>query len=192
MVTYARRRSTDVDDDHGEEVPTTRPIRQSRVREAAISGFIVLFLAIATVWSVPDSPVKTSLTPVLMPIARATGLDQSWRMFSPDPPRVVSEIETYVLFDNGERRMWTFERDRNVLSSFHYDRWRKLKEQLLAEELLRPGFAMWVVRQLAEPGEKAVRVWMVRDTRTTPAPGQDGPNKRERKLMFDRGFASSK
>ncbi|MCP9272022.1 hypothetical protein [Mycolicibacterium arenosum] len=191
MVTYARRPPKEVAEDGVEEGAVEerpRSDRWSRLREVMVSGFIIIALIVAAVWSIPDSPIKRALNPSLLPVARATGLDQSWRMFSPDPPRAVSEIETYVQFDSGLRRVWTFDRDRDILGSFHYDRWRKLKEQLLNEAQLRPAFAMWVVRQLTQPGEKPLRVWMVRDTRTTPAPGADGPNKRERKLLYDRIF----
>jgi hypothetical protein len=188
MVTWTNRRPPRVDD---AEQP--KHSRWSRLKEMGLSAFIVMALVIAVLWGVPDSPLKNTIAPELVPVARATGLDQGWNMFSPNPPRVVSEIETYVQFSDGQRRMWQFERDRNILRSFNYDRWRKLKEQLLREEVLRPGFAVWVIRQLAKPGERAVRVWMVRDTRVIPTPGKDGePVKWERKLLYDLQFGGAK
>ena len=186
MVMWVNRRQST----RAERADVPEESRWSRFNEMIVSGFIVVALLVAAVWSVPDSPLKAALTPALVPVARATGLDQSWKMFSPNPPRVVSEIETYVLFTDGEQRLWTFDRDRGIIGSFNYDRWRKLKEQLLAEDVLRPGFAMWVVRQVANPGEVPARVWMIRDTRTTPTPGEKVPIKRERKLLYDWKFAT--
>ena len=136
MVTWTSRRPPRVED-----ADPPKRSRWSRFKEMALSAFIGMALFIV-LWAVPDSAVKSTIGPALVPVARAAGLDQGWNMFSPNPPRVVSEIETYVVFNDGQRRMWQFERDRNILRSFNYDRWRKLKEQLLREEVLRPGFAV--------------------------------------------------
>lgn len=160
-------------------------IRWSYVREAGISLLVIVIIAIGVVWSIPDSAIKQTASPALSPIARASGLDQSWRMFSPNPPRATSDLEVYVAMRNGDKRLWKFNGSRSVLRSFNWDRWRKLKEQVISEKTIRPGFAHWVVRQVTKPGEQPVRVWIVLQTETLPPPGADGPQKKERKLLYN-------
>lgn len=139
----------------------------------------------------PDSPAKQSVAPALAPVAQITGLEQSWKMFSPNPPRRVSEVLAVVAV-NGEKRFWKFEPDRSVVNSFHWDRWRKLKEQLMSQKSIRREFASWVVRQLTTPDERPERVSIVMFTKTLTAPGTDGPVKREASLLYDRKYTKAK
>jgi hypothetical protein len=157
-----------------------------------ISGFIVTALVIAVVWSMPDSAVKQIVTPALAPVAATSGLEQSWKMFSPNPPRRLSDVVVIVAMSNGEKRVWQFEPDRSVVNSFHWDRWRKMKEQLMNEKSIRRDFASWVVRQLTKPNERPVRVSIVQFSQTLPAPGTDGPIKKEAALLYDRKFQGAK
>ena len=153
-----------------------------------ISGFILTALAIAVVWSMPDSAVKKTVAPVLAPIAATTGLEQSWKMFSPNPPRRVTDVVVIVALSTGEKRVWQFEPDRSVVNSFHWDRWRKMKEQLMNEKSIRRDFASWVVREITEPNERPVRVSIVQFSKSLPAPGTDGPIKKETALLYDRKY----
>jgi hypothetical protein len=79
-----------------------------------------------------------------------------------------------------------------VVNSFHWDRWRKMKEQLMNEKSIRRDFASWVVRQLTKPNERPVRVSIVQFSQTLPAPGTDGPIKKEAALLYDRKFQGAK
>jgi len=108
-------------------------------------------------------------------------------MFSPNPPRRNSEVLVVVAV-NGEKRTWTFEPDRNVLRSFHWDRWRKVKEQLMNSKKIRRDFATWVAQQLTKPGERVDRVSIVLFTESLPAPGADGPVKKNVELLYDRKY----
>jgi hypothetical protein len=159
--------------------------RRTRISEIAISGLIAVVLLIAVVSALPDSSIKETLAGTLAPIAKVSGLDQGWAMFSPDPPRVVTDVEVQVAMTNGEVRKWKFDTDRSLLGSFHWDRWRKLKEQVIKEEVIRPAFAHWVASKLKKPNELPMRVIIVIDIQSLPAPGTDGPTNRERKLLYD-------
>jgi hypothetical protein len=162
------------------------------VREAAISVLVIAVVLIGVVWSIPDSAIKQIASPLLAPVARATGLDQSWRMFSPNPPRVTSDLEVYVAFSNGQKRQWEFSPTRSLPGSFNWDRWRKLKEQVINEKSIRPGFAHWVVGQVAKPGERPARVWVTLETETLPPPGSDSPKKKEKKVLYNENFAGAR
>ncbi len=162
--------------------------RRSNLREALASFGIIVVLLVAVTWSIPSSPIKDTLMPALQPIARSTGLDQTWGMFSPNPPMSIPEVETWVLYNNGQRRVWKFENDRSLVGAFYWDRWRKFKEQLINEPVTRPAYAMWVVRKLMKPGEKPVGVTIFSETFPLAPPGKPAPADHPRKILYDWKF----
>ena len=91
--------------------------RRSNLREALSSFGIIIILLVAVIWSVPNAPIRQDLVPSLEPIARFTGLDQMWGMFSPNPLVAVPEVETVVRYDSGASRSWRLESDRSLVSA---------------------------------------------------------------------------
>ncbi|SEB24220.1 hypothetical protein SAMN04488580_113181 [Mycobacterium sp. 283mftsu] len=162
--------------------------RRSNLREALASFGIIIVLMVAVVWTIPASPIKDVMMPELQPIARFTGLDQTWGMFSPNPPLSVPEVETAVLYDSGARRVWKLEGDRSLVGQFYWDRWRKFKEALINEPVTRPAYAMWVVRKLMQPGEHPVGVTIFADSRKLRPPGSNAPEEHEQKILYDWKF----
>jgi hypothetical protein len=137
-----------------------------------VSALIVAVILIAVVSNMPASAVKQSLAPVLTPIAAATGLDQFWGMYAPDPPSRLENLEAHVTMADGGDRVWVLptQYDRFVgVAASH--RWRKLKESLVSEPAIRPQFAHWVVHQLTGPAERANRVYILMRTEVLPPPG---------------------
>jgi len=147
--------------------------RRSNLREALASFGIIIVLLVAVTWSIPNSPIKDTLMPALQPVARSTGLDQTWGMFSPNPPMSVPE------------------NDRSLVVAFYWDRWRKFKEQLINEPVTRPAYAMWVVRKLMKPGEKPVGVTIFSETYPLAPPGKPAPSDHPRKILYDWKFGAS-
>ncbi|TFV59174.1 hypothetical protein E4P42_09495 [Mycobacterium sp. PS03-16] len=156
------------------------PAKRSGVRDIAVSLMVTLLVATAIVGSLPDSSIKDVAAPVLAPLMRVTGLDQSWGVFSPNPPRRLTEVEVHVIMTNGEDRVWRLDADRSLPGY----RWRKLKEEVIRHKTLRPGLAKYVVREVTGPGERAARVLMIVQTETLPLPGEGEP-KKVRRLLFD-------
>jgi hypothetical protein len=159
-------------------------VRQSRrassIKQFAISIMVTLLVAAAVVGSLPDSSIKDVAGPVLAPLVRVTGLDQSWGVFSPNPPRKLTEVEVHVIMSDGEDRVWRLDADRSLPGY----RWRKLKEEVIRRKELRPGLARYVVRDVTDPGERAVRVLMIMQSETLPLPAEGSP-KKVRKLIYD-------
>lgn len=153
---------------------------RERAGEIAISVMVALLVSIAVVGSLPDSAIKNTAAPLLEPFTRTTGLDQSWGVFSPNPPRKLTEVEVHVIMSDGDDRVWRLDADRSLPGY----RWRKLKEEVIRHKALRPGLARYVVREVTAPGERAVRVLMVVQTQTLPLAGEGEP-KKVRKLVFD-------
>jgi hypothetical protein len=157
----------------------------SPVGEFVISVLVVVVLVIGVIWSMPDSAFKRLLTPGLQPVATATGLEQDWRMYAPEPLRRVEYVEVRVTMADGAQRMWTNPRGDRLVGAFAWYRWQKLKENLVHEPGIRIGLAHWVIRQLSRPTERAVRVQMTLRAESLPAPGTNSPRNTQSEILYD-------
>jgi hypothetical protein len=150
-------------------------LETSAIGEAVISALVCVVVLIGVVWNLPDSEFKRVLTPTLRPIASATGLEQEWQMYAPEPISRLERVEVHVTMADGADRVWTIHRGDLVLGPFAWYHWQKLKEQTVRKPDSRAGIAHWVVRELTNPSEHPIRVQMVLRTEDLPAPGKDGP-----------------
>lgn len=151
----------------------------SRVGEIAVSALVGVMVLVAIMGSIPNSAIKRTAAPVLTPIARASGLDQSWGVFAPNPPRIITELEVHVVMPNGDDRVWRLDADRSLPEY----RWRKLKEAVIKHKSLRRGFALWVVDHVTGENERAAHVLIIMQTESLPLPGQGEP-KKVRKVLY--------
>lgn len=156
-----------------------------RASEIGVSVLIVVLLVVAVVGSIPKSTIKTTAGKITTPVALATGLDQGWGVFAPNPPRIITELEVHVIMSDGEDKVWHLNADRSLPEY----RWRKMKEGVIKYEALRPAFAKWVVREVSDDGDKPVRVLVVLQSETLPLPGKGEP-KTSRKLLLDQKVVS--
>jgi hypothetical protein len=162
-----------------------RRFERSPVGEFLISVLVLVVLVIGVVWSMPDAAVKRLLTPGLQPVATATGLEQDWRMYAPEPLRRVEYVEVRVTMADGAQRAWTIPRGDRVVGAFAWYHWQKLKENLVREPGIRAGLAHWVVRQLARPTDHVVRVRMTLRASSLPPPGTNSPRTTESEILYD-------
>jgi hypothetical protein len=160
----------------------------SQFAEAAISGLVVVMLLTGIVWSLPDAEVTRRLAPVLRPIAAATGLEQNWRMYAPEPQRRQEFLDVRVTMANGVQRTWTNPRGDRVLGAFAWYHWQKIKENAVHDPASRVGVAHWIVHRLTGGSERAVRVQMILRTESLPAPGTHDPPTREEEILYDENF----
>lgn len=149
------------------------------VVEGVVGAVIALVVLIAVVSNLPaGSSLKSSLSPVLTPIAMATGLEQYWSMYAPNPPQRLEELEVHVTMADGADRVWKLPLDNDpVVGVAISHRWRKLRETLYSDARSRPALAHWVVDQVTVPSERAIGVQIIVYTKTLSAPGQNGPIK---------------
>jgi hypothetical protein len=157
----------------------------SLVGQAAISVLVVVVLIIGVVWSLPNAEFKRRLIPVLQPVASATGLEQDWRIYAPEPLRRLEFVEVRVTMADGVQRVWTNPRGDRVVGAFAWYRWQKFKENLVREPAIRAGVAHWVVHRLTGRSERAVRVQMILRTELLPPPGTDGPPTLGEEILYD-------
>jgi hypothetical protein len=67
------------------ETGVQQRLESSRAGRAAISVFILVTIASVVVWNLPSSALKEEALRVTGPYVRATGLNQNWGVFSPNP-----------------------------------------------------------------------------------------------------------
>ena len=59
------------------------------------------------------------------PFVEATGLDQNWGVFAPNPRRQGIELEARIVFADGTRAVWTHPKGDPVIHAYRTVRWRK-------------------------------------------------------------------
>lgn len=164
----------------------------SRVRESAISAMIVVILAVGVTYSLPASAIRQVLSPILEPVAITFGLDQNWSLFAPSPPQRQEDIEVHVTMADGIDKVWTLPQRNPIFGVAFLHRWRKFKESLLTTPGIRSDFAHWVVRELTEPGERAVRVEMLLHTEEMSPPPVRGPGQTAVQTLYVENLAGSR
>jgi hypothetical protein len=158
---------------------------RSRTGELVISVMVVLMLTIGVVWSLPDAEIKRRLAPPLQPLAVATGLEQDWRMYAPEPLARTEFVEVRVTMTDGRQRVWTAPNGDRVVGPFIWYHWQKLKENLVRTPGIRAGLAHWVIRQVTGRSERAARVRMTLRTESLSAPGTDSPGAAGEETLYD-------
>ncbi len=167
-------------------------IERTRAGEWTISGVVVLVLLISVVWCLPDAEVKRRLTPALQPVAVATGLEQYWRMYAPEPLRRLEFVEVRVTMADGVQRVWTDPRGDRVVGAFAWYHWQKLKENVVREPPLRVGLAHWVVGRLTARSERAARVQIILRTEVLSPPGAENPRTVGEETLYDEALTGGR
>ncbi len=106
-------------------------------------------------------------------------------MYAPEPLRRVERVEVRVTMADGTERAWTNPRGDRIVGAFTWYRWQKLKENLVGEPEIRAGVSHWVVGQLTRPAERAVRVQMILQADSLPAPGSNDKGIAETEVLYD-------
>jgi hypothetical protein len=164
----------------------------SRLGEAVISCVVMVVLIIGVVWSLPDAEIKRRIARVLQPVASATGLEQSWRMYAPEPLQRLEFLDVRVTMANGVQRVWMNPRGDRVLGAFAWYHWQKVKENAVHDPASRVGLAHWVVRRLTGRSERATEVQMILRTESLPAPGTDVSPVRGEEILYDENLTGGK
>jgi hypothetical protein len=152
-----------------------RKFEGSRFGEAALSGLVAVILLAAVVPQLPEAEITRRLTPLFGPIAMATGINQYWGMFSPDPPDRSNKLEVHVTMSDGSDRMWTLRRDDWWIGGVRSTHWHGAMHAVIGNPQNRERFAQWVVNELTEPSERAVHVQMIVRSAALSPPGGKEP-----------------
>lgn len=143
----------------------------------AVSAFVVVTLVAILAVTMPDSAIKGHLLTVTRPFLLATGLDQRWGVFAPNPRLETSYVAVRVERADGTVSVVDLPHDGGISEYWNY-RWRKYGEQLWTgkeNERERLAFSRWVIDRERAAGRTPVRVTLLRHTAANLAPGA-GPD----------------
>ena len=129
-----------------------------------ISVFILLVLAGVIAWNLPESELGRRSQYRLKPLVYATGLDQTWAVFAPDPPRQEHRFEARITYQDGTERTWRVPTEDPVVGGYRDYRWLKWAEWITGGSrvhLWKPA-AAWIARQERRAGRRPVTVTLVR------------------------------
>jgi len=180
----------EANDERCRQSPLSLRFEKSLAGEVLISAVVTAALIIAVVWNLPDSEVKRSAQPALRPLAVASGTEQVWQMYAPDPIKRTEILEVHVTMADGSDRVWSFSKGDRFLGPFHWYHWQKLKEQAIRQPDIRAGLAMWVVRHVTTSGERPVRVEMILHTTDLLPPGKTGIPSTETQTLYLRDLTA--
>ena len=143
-------------------------------RRALITVFLVVTVLAVLVENMPDSVIKTGLMVPVRPYLNATGLDQNWSIFSPNPRQQTVYVLARVEQADGSVAVHPIPTGIGPSAYWGY-RWQKYEESLSdpvgGRALWRP-FAEWVVDQDQQQGGRPVRVTLVRRVSDNLPPGR--------------------
>jgi len=166
--------SVDVDDE------PTRGLARTPWGRAVLSVFLVLTLAAVISSVMPESTLRDDLNGVALPYLVATGLDQRWGVFAPNPRQDTTFVSARVVQADGTVTVYPLPGGTGLSEYWDY-RWLKYGEwmwTLRAASTERATYARWIVERDRAAGGHPVRVILMRHTRDSkpPGPGPDyGP-----------------
>ncbi|MCA9805276.1 MAG: hypothetical protein KC777_25075 [Cyanobacteria bacterium HKST-UBA02] len=140
-------------------------IKQSPLRRAVISLFIVFYMVAVILWVCPWSRVQTVLTEPFAKQMFFMGCWQGFAVFAPDPRMDNVRIYATVTFDDGTKTVWNFPAMENLgfYERYRREHYRKFcNDCLISTELLWPDFARFVARRFDEPEKHPVSVALTR------------------------------
>lgn len=142
-----------------------------------LSAVLVLSLAAIAAWNLPSSALREATLPVVEPYVRTVGLDQTWNLFAPDPPRATFEVLARIEYADGSSGTWHPPRN---------DRWRKWlgAARLDSNMSLWIPTAAWIAGHHDHGGRRPVTVTLVRRGRELPPPGSGGAEAEWQELPF--------
>ena len=154
------------------DVSPQQRFEESRVGRALISLFLTITVLSLVIWNMPDSYLRATVQPFVTPYVALVGLDQSWRIFAPDPRQTSLFIHARIEYDDGSESRWELPGG-DLIGPYRSYRWRKWADQVRQDD----NAEMWepTARYLASlhtaGGRTPIRVTLVRTWADVPALG---------------------
>lgn len=124
--------------------------------EVVVSLFIIFYIFIALIQSVPSSRLPKSFYRVCEQITSFTGTKQRWNLFAPKMPRVNQYSTTLMIDENGTMQLYEWPRLnlRNFLDQFYLQHTRRFVINCLAKPKFKyywPGICDYFVNEFSNP-----------------------------------------
>ena len=156
-------------------------LEDSRAGKWLISAAILVIVAGIAVANLPDGRVQQRLAKVTEPYMLATGLDQRWNMFAPEPRREILYLQARVTHADGSVTTWLPPSDGPLFGTYRDSHWRKFAEHAVAGanayDGLFPSVARYAAKQETRNGSPAVSVTLVKRSAALLPPGKAGPDR---------------
>ncbi len=144
-----------------------------------ISVLIAVSLCAVGITNLPDSPLRRHGLSVALPYLEATGLDQNWSLFAPEPRRTSLRLLARVRYEDGSTAVWTPPAGGDLAGAYWDYRWRKWIENVTVgprRESLQRAAVPYIADQMRRPGKSPTTVTLVEQAQELRAPGARGPD----------------
>lgn len=155
-----------------------RRLESTSLGRVLLSAFIAVTLFCVFVTNLPDSELRGRASPISDRYLTATGLDQNWGVFAPDPRREVIALEARIAYAGGDKRVWRPPESGALIGAYRDYRWRKFVENAISpsnrDELWR-STALFAARaeRGSDTGRRRARVSLVYRFYELRPPGRD-------------------
>ena len=110
---------------------------------------------------------------MVRPVLDATGLNQNWNLFAPNPRRSTLRLEARIDYADGTSSVWRTPISDPFVGTYRAFRWRKWASYVLSNSRrsLWPAAAAWLAKIHTREGKVPVRVTLFRQFFFAPKPG---------------------
>lgn len=157
---------------------------ESRIGMWSVSAIIVVILGVQIVCSLPDSPIRRGLIPIVEP-ANVVSLTIPWAMFAGNPNPRIEDFEVEVTMADGSTRTWKLEPGSRLEKVLVPNRWEGLREHAMRQQDGRQDFARWVVREVTEQSERPVKVVMMFHYKVLLRPGEQTLGQTGTRVLYE-------
>lgn len=142
-----------------------------------ISILVIVVLAGVVAWNLPESELGRQGRFRLERVVNGLGLDQTWAVFAPDPPRQELVLSARIAYADGTERRWRVPTGDPVVGAYRDYRWLKWAEWMTSgvRVVLWEPAAAWIARKEQDAGRRPVTVTLIREVRDLPLGGRRGP-----------------
>ena len=151
-----------------------------------LSVFLAATVAAMVVWNMPDSKLRREGMRLAEPYVTATGLDQAWDVFAPDPYRYSFRLLARITYADGSTGTWAPPRGGALIGKYWDYRWVKWSEWTLAgrHPSMCNGTATYIANLEADEGRTPVKIDLVSRTRDNQPPGAAEPHGDWREIVI--------
>lgn len=156
-------------------------LESSDLGRALISAFLIVTLVVIFASNLPrlhDSELKRQLSRIGTPYLQATGADQSWSVFAPNPVNENSDWRAEVTFADGSKANWRPPARDHFIGAFRNGRWSKwlevVRKDVYGPDVWEPT-AKYVARLYSDRGRRPIAVRFFRAWQPLPPPGSGQP-----------------
>jgi hypothetical protein len=153
-------------------------IESSAAGRLAISAFLVVTLICVCITNLPDSLLRREVSTVTQPYLEATGLDQNWRVFAPNPRQTSLRMQARVTYQDGSEAIWRPPSGGDLVGAYWDYRWRKWLENVTQDahrDVLWEPAARFVADEMRRSGRVPRRVTLIRQWQDLRRPGAPRP-----------------